>query len=515
MQAIPPALRELWEQHSDGFSFLTPVLGEGGEVRDFRFAYVNPAAARLVGKSRESLIDRALLEEVSFTSDQKARAASVLTTGEPWTLDSLSFQQRRLRATLSRIGDSLALTLNDVTPVEELRSRVATLENQVENAKAEAEQAKALFETMFESSPIGYAVLDRSHRFVAANRSLLQVLTVTETRVEGRSIAQLWPDYGLIIEPVLDSVLKSGEPRLGNELQVKTHEGLKYLLFGTYPVKAGDQILGTGTFVLDMTDRKQVEEFQQQIMGIVGHDLRSPLQAVLVGAQGLLRQRQLGDEQRNALLRIQRCARRMTRLIDDLADFTRMRVGQPIAIHARATNIDEVCRQAISEMMTLYPDRIVKYHSDGLPDGHWDGTRLVQVVTNLLSNAIKYSPPESTIDVVWWREAAGEHQAPDLVLEVRNSGLPIDPKHLPHIFEPFRRGHVLDSLARTSLGLGLYIVKYLVEAHGGTVAVRSDSSGTAFTIRLPSARATAVHLRPTQSDSFRALVEKPQLPGTC
>src|SRR6185369_11152064 len=122
----------------------------------------------------------------------------------------------------------------------------------------------------------------------------------------------------------------------------------------------------------------------------------------------------------------------------------------------------------------LQPTRQIVYEAEGTPLGEWDEGRLEQVVQNLLGNALKFSPPASSVTLRWSR-TDDDSQASDLVLSVHNQGPPIPADLLPHVFEPFRSGQQKPSSERESMGLGLYIVREIVRAHGGTVEVESDA----------------------------------------
>jgi PAS domain S-box-containing protein len=491
MQETRLALATLMDQHQHGFSCLDAVRGQDGQVHDFRWVYVNPAASRLLGLASDPPDHQELRKQVGWGDEHHQRCTAVLLTGQPWVLESIQLNERWVQTTVTRIGEQLGVWFNDVTATQELKTRVTALAQRVDQLRAEGRELKALFQTVFEASPVGIAVQDRSFRYVSVNNALLDIVGQLPDQVIGQTPADLWPSFGVMLQTVLQEVLETGEPRLGNELQVLTPHGQKHLLFGCYPVHGAEGVMGIGSFVMDITGRKEAEEFQQQLIGVVSHDLRSPLQAILIGAQALERSERLDPQQQSSMKRIVRCARRMRRMIEDLSDFTRVRVGQPLAVTRHPTNIDEVCHQVRVETEASFPNRSLTYRGAGSPRGHWDGGRLVQVLTNLVTNAFKYSPPTVPVELCWWRESsATSDAADDLVVEVRNGGPPIPAEDLPRLFEPFKRGVKHDLLARTSLGLGLYIVKHLVEAHEGTVTARSTvEDGTTFAIRLPSTRA--------------------------
>jgi PAS domain S-box-containing protein len=234
--------------------------------------------------------------------------------------------------------------------------------------------------------------------------------------------------------------------------------------------------------MIDITERKGVEaaagrqaEFERQLIGIVSHDLRNPLNAIQMGAALLVRRGDLDDRARKMAQRIQSASTRATELVTNLMDFTRARLGGGIPVTLRPCDVHDVARNVVREIEEANPGRELHLHHDGDGAGQWDGERLGQVVQNLTTNALTYGASGSRVDVTTW----GEPEA--VGLSVHNVGAPIPTELLPKLFEPFTHGG-----SAGSTGLGLYIVKEILDAHGGTVDVRSnEAEGTTFTVRLP------------------------------
>ncbi|WAS83042.1 MULTISPECIES: hybrid sensor histidine kinase/response regulator [unclassified Corallococcus] len=238
---------------------------------------------------------------------------------------------------------------------------------------------------------------------------------------------------------------------------------------------------------LELAERRRVEEelqraqeLEQQLVGIVGHDIRTPLAAILTTANAQLSREVLPDAQRKAFERVARGGERIQRIVDQLLDFTRARVGGGIPVVPGAGDLNELCRKLVDELRAARPERSIlcDFVRDSLP-GVWDLDRLAQVVANLLDNALKYSPPETPV-----RLRTFEQGADTVYLEVQNAGAPIPAHLLPTLFQPFRRGDGAGQ--RESLGLGLYIARSIAEAHGGTLRVESTPDvGTIFSLCLP------------------------------
>ena len=225
-------------------------------------------------------------------------------------------------------------------------------------------------------------------------------------------------------------------------------------------------------------------EFEQQLVGIVSHDLRNPISAILLTVDALAKRAGLDVSATQSVLRIQSAARRANRLVGDLLDFSRTRLGSGIPIQPRPVDLHQLTRGVLDEVEAAYPGRVLQMHREGNGCGAWDPERIAQVVENLVTNAIKYSPQESVVEVTTRAEVADW-----VTLRVHNTGTPISPERLTRIFEPLQRGAEDAASARQSLGLGLYIVKQIVEAHGGTICVESQAhTGTTFLARLPRMR---------------------------
>lgn len=209
---------------------------------------------------------------------------------------------------------------------------------------------------------------------------------------------------------------------------------------------------------------------------ILSHDLRSPLNAIMLTAQKHGRTEAL-EECRKTGARIANSAQRMNRLLADVQDYARSRLGGVLRLTRRPADLAQLCRATIDEQSIIHPHCNIVLHVEGDVRGEWDEDRIIRVCTNLVDNAIKHTNgAQGEIEVSV--QSAGD----DVVLEVHNFGAPIPPSTMRHLFEPFQRGEH----EREGLGLGLYIVDQVVRAHGGTTSARSsEDEGTTFTVRLP------------------------------
>jgi signal transduction histidine kinase len=219
-------------------------------------------------------------------------------------------------------------------------------------------------------------------------------------------------------------------------------------------------------------------ELRDQVMGVLSHDIRNPLGVIKISA-GALQQQDLADPQARAVRRISTNADRIEGMIHDLLDYTRAR-GTGIPIHPVSTDLAELCKEIIDSMEQLHSSRPFRLKAEGKTQGEWDRERLLQVIANLLANAVQFGAANTPIAISV--EDAGQ----EVELAVHNEGTPIPADKMPRLFEAFVRGDGSVPGHEQGLGLGLFIVKQIVLAHGGTVEVRSDeTSGTTFTVRLP------------------------------
>jgi signal transduction histidine kinase len=227
-----------------------------------------------------------------------------------------------------------------------------------------------------------------------------------------------------------------------------------------------------------LRDAHAASELREQFIAILGHDLRTPLQAVY--ATGELLERKLTDPAlKGVATRIKTNVKRMSSLIDDVLDFARGRLGGGIGVQiAEVKDIHANLKAVVKEFQDAQPDRQIFADVSVTRTVRCDVRRVQQVASNLIGNALTHGAPGSSVTVTAY---ADDH---DLVLEVWNMGEPIPPESIGKIFEPFWRHST--SANRQGLGLGLHICQQIVRAHGGTLSVTSSKeNGTNFIARLP------------------------------
>ena len=302
-------------------------------------------------------------------------------------------------------------------------------------------------------------------------------------------VRQLHPEDRERVVNGLDEALSAGGESWNTEYRFRREDG-SYIDVLDRGGVIRDERGGTSRMIgsmMDITERKRTEErmrqealLRERFVGILGHDLRNPLSAILLSV-GELRRRALSATQQQMAQRIDASARRMGAMISDILDLTRARLSDGgIPLRLARTHLLTVCRQVLDELTAAHPDRLISLEVEGRCEGVWDAGRLAQVVSNLVGNALEHGAADEPIFV----RCRGEpHQQ---VLEVANAGAPIPPHLLDTLFDPFRQGGPPKPGGHSGLGLGLFIVRELVRAHHGEVTVRSsEEEGTVFTVLLP------------------------------
>ena len=373
---------------------------------------------------------------------------------------------------------------------EEIGHRAALA---VDNARLyrQAQEARAFFHAMLQCAPLSILGCDTDGTLRFFNTAAERMLGYRAEEVVGRTT----PLHFLVAEEPQAQAFES--------LVAGARQGLLEEREGTclrkdggrFPVRltvtavrgVGEELLGFMVLAEDLTDERRLEadararsEFEQQLIGIVSHDLRNPLNTILLGARVLLRQPGLEERQTMALTRMVTSAERAARMIRDLLDFTQARMGGGIPVDRAPLDLHAFIKQVAEEVQVGFPERHVRVEQEGEGWGEVDSDRLAQVVTNLLTNALKYSPDGTPVRV----STRGENGW--VRLEVHNEGTPIPEEFQARIFEPMQRGAHGGGGSDRSVGLGLYIVRHIVRAHGGSIELRSlPHEGTTFTVLLP------------------------------
>jgi signal transduction histidine kinase len=310
------------------------------------------------------------------------------------------------------------------------------------------------------------------------------VLTPTRSGVDMIDEMRKRPELALV--PILLLSDKADEPLMMRLLD----DGAQDYIVEPFAQK--DLLVRVRNLVLAQQAREQIDGLRlaaesatrakDEFLAMLGHELRNPLSPILTAVQLMKVHGPSADRARTI---IERQVNHLIHLVDDLMDVARIARGQ-MELNRQPMELSEAVGRAIENASPMIDQRahalIVEVPRLGLPL-HADAPRLAQVITNLLTNAAKYTPPGGRIDVAAWADGR------DVVLSVRDSGIGISPAVLPHIFDRFVQMPQTIDRSLGGLGLGLTIVRHLVERHGGSVQARSDGEnrGSEFIVRLPRA----------------------------
>jgi PAS domain S-box-containing protein len=327
------------------------------------------------------------------------------------------------------------------------------------------------------------------------------------SRCNARFATLLGADGELIGRGIRDVV----QPLLGGECgdvqepcEREVRVGDRWLRIAVTPVPSElSRAAGTVWIVSDVTERKHVEEISARVLAleqsaraeaeaanrtkdeflaVLSHELRTPLTSML-GWLRMLRTRRLdpaGVDRAYDVL--ERSTRLQAQIVEDLLDVSRVISGKMV-LALSSVSLETVIEAALEALRSATAAKRLTVTTEVDPAARLvaDAGRLQQVFVNLLSNAVKFTPVGGRIDIRATREPTG------IVASVRDNGRGIGPDILPYVFEPFRQAEGAHRRVHTGLGLGLAIVRHLVELHGGTVTVSSDGPdrGSTFTITLP------------------------------
>ncbi len=380
------------------------------------------------------------------------------------------------------------------------------LHGQREQLTRDLQAANALLDTVFNQAPVGLGLWDRDLRFVRLNDALAGINGLPKAVHLGRTVAEVLPDLDARVMQAMRHVVETGQSIIDQEAHGMTPAvpgRLRYWNVSYFPVRIDNEVVGVGAVCEEVTASREAEaersklleaerearaeaeaanRLKDQFLATVSHELRTPLNSMTGWLHLLASGRLDATAARDAVLRIKRNAETQARLIDDLLDVSRIITGK-LRLEVRRVDPVGVVEAALDTVRPAADAKRIRIDTRVECPGVrivGDPDRLQQVAWNLLSNAVKFTATGGRVEVRLTQVAD------QLQLTVSDDGAGIEPQLLPHVFERFRQGHA-PGRQQQGLGLGLSIVRHLVELHGGTVEAHSPGvgQGAAFTVRLP------------------------------
>lgn len=357
---------------------------------------------------------------------------------------------------------------------------------------AELQQQIARLDTVIASAPDGLAIYDPGGRIIRTNRLASEMLGFPPegTMTLAEQVAQLRAETaeGKPFAPEETPPARALRGQAVHNVVMVLHRPdgqALWMLVSAAPIRTQDgTLLGAVAAFRDITAQHELEEQREDILRAISHDLRSPLSAILGQAQLLARRLDKPELEgaRGSAEAIVVSARRMNAMIQDLVDAARLESGQ-LRLNREAIELRSFTADLLRRLEpVLETGRVRVEVPEGLPSVYADPDRLERILTNLLSNALKYSPPGTEVTV------RAVQRDGEIVVSVSDRGPGIPPEDLPKLFQRYARTAVGEA-RRDGLGLGLYITRKLVEAHGGRIWVDSQVGvGSTFSFSLPIAQ---------------------------
>jgi signal transduction histidine kinase len=228
---------------------------------------------------------------------------------------------------------------------------------------------------------------------------------------------------------------------------------------------------------------QDLEHSKEMFLAILGHDLRTPIGAVMMSSKFMMETGELPEPHLTLTSRIASSATRMNHMVGALLDFTRSRLGGGIPIERAPMNLGKLAHDVVNELSAVYPTRTIEVDARESLTGDWDCARLSQVLSNLTSNALEHGSATAPVLV------AVKGDEDEVTIAVRNVGPQIPLGQLNGIFNPMKQRQAKTTPPASgragNLGLGLYIAERIVHAHKGRIEVDSSTEATTFTVRLP------------------------------
>jgi len=377
------------------------------------------------------------------------------------------------------------LTEGDIPTVMAFANQAAIALQNARLYQALTEQELEL-RRQIEKAPDAILSLDLEGHITVFNREAERLSGHQQKDALGWPFVQLvCPEYLEEVEQLLSSEPGSGVLLQAHELQIFDRWGDQVPLeIRVSPTEKGGRLIGWQVIGRDVSERKRLEEMKSQFIATVSHDLRTPLASIMGFSEMLIdgSPGPLTGVQEEFLGIIFESAERQLALVNDLLDISKLEAGR-LQLEMETVHLPELIWGVMEVIRPLAEKKGVTLKmdvNDGLPTTEGDPRRLERILSNLLSSAVKFTPEGGSVEVAAWQDNG------QLKIRVSDTGLGIPPEDLPNLFQPFHRGRNVTKKAIEGTGLGLTIVKALVDAHNGTIEVQSElDKGTTFHFALP------------------------------
>ena len=393
-------------------------------------------------------------------------------------------------AFLDQLAETLGIALNSIDAGDRAEELL-----RAQAARAEAETGLARLRQVVDVMPEGILISDAAGQVYLRNVAAEQILGEVPSSVlddEGWRVHRLDGTPCEAASTPLARAVYGSEVVLGEQLVVTNDVTGRDvpILVNSAPLSDGAGGAAGGVAVFqDITPLRDLERQKDEFLAAVSHDLKTPA-TIIMGRASLLHRALARETSEPAsaivegLTSIDESTNQLVRLVDELLDITRWRMGQAIELDLGPADLVRIANRLAAEYRNMSPRHTIEVESDvGRLVGDWDEARVERVIANLLSNAVKYSPKGGEIHVTTWQlEREDEAWA---AFSVRDWGIGIAPAELDRVFEPYFRGsNVTKSISGT--GVGLAGTRHIVEEHGGEISVESElGRGTTFTVMLP------------------------------
>jgi PAS domain S-box-containing protein len=495
VEASEERYRMLFDSIDEGFCVIRMIFDERGKPADYIFLELNPIFIEQTGLTQAA--PGKTMRELIPNHDESwfEIYGRVSRTGEPIRFENYAeVLDRWFDLYAFRIGEpedhKVAVMFKNITDRKKAEAERERLLKQLEN-----ERAKLNY--LFTNAPAFVATLrGPEHIFELANPAYRQLIGHRE--VIGKAVREALPEVdGQGFIELLDTVFQTGEPFVGKEISVwlqRENGGLlenRFVDFVYQPIFADNKAV-SGIFVhgIDITEqvrsRKEAEDANRakdEFLATLSHELRTPINAILGWSKMMTDNRLDENGQRRALETIHRNAQAQTQLIEDILDVSRIISGK-LKLDARPVELSsvvEAATEAVLPSAQAKEIRIQKTIDSGLNIVSGDPHRLQQIIWNILSNAVKFTPKGGFVQIKLQR--LNSH----IEISIADTGIGISPKMLPFIFDRFSQAESATNRRYGGLGLGLAIVRHLVEIHAGSIEAHSEGEGQGaiFTIKLP------------------------------